>query len=227
MPRKCFKMKGGNTLSSSRVGNLIKGQSGSSYQKYDDIIFLSVMMAISIVGMVWFFISRSLITHKYSETLSYGLMGGGVFISLLLILFKSVRNIKPSNEGSGFIQNIITLLKKFIMNGFPGILILIQVIIISIIMYIHADYIYASEKPAEFNTFNILSMFMILIQIYVWNNQVKRLILGGKDYTNTLQKEAGDLAKWFAICGFIIAAIISGVSISQIYVILEYLKTDC
>ena len=63
-------------------------QSGSSYAKYSDNVYISVVMGIGLMGAIWFIISRTLITHKYSEVLSYSLMGFAVTMSLLLIIFK-------------------------------------------------------------------------------------------------------------------------------------------
>ena len=49
------------------------------------------------MGVVWFMISRSLIKHKYSEVVSYGLLGTGVLFSLLVV-FKAIRNSSDSSK---------------------------------------------------------------------------------------------------------------------------------
>ena len=67
-----------------------------------------------------------------------------------------------------------------------------------------------------FNTFNKMAAIMILGQSFVWYKQVNKIVLGeNKDSNPAL------------VPGFILAAILSSVAISQMYVILEYLKTDC
>ena len=71
------------------VGKSVSG--GSSYQRYSDNIYISVIMGIGIMGAVWLMISRPLIRHKYSEVVSYSLMGAAVAFSLLLIIFTGVR----------------------------------------------------------------------------------------------------------------------------------------
>ena len=79
---------------------------GSSYQRYSDNIYISVIMGIGIMGAVWLMISRSLIRHKYSEVVAYSLMGVAVILSLFLIIFKGVRRIKPQSGIVGAINDI-------------------------------------------------------------------------------------------------------------------------
>ena len=57
---------------------------------------------------------------------------------------------------------------------------------------------------------------MILGQSFVWYKQVNKIVLGESSESNPA-----------LVPGFILAAILSGVAISQMYVILEFLKTDC
>ena len=102
------KMKGGNTgvpvafatpitnaqADKLQVANAVpvkSVQGGSSYNKYNDRVYIGFVTAIGIMGVVWFMISRTLIKHKYSEVLSYGLLGAGVSFSLLLVAFKAIR----------------------------------------------------------------------------------------------------------------------------------------
>ena len=84
-------------------------QGGSSYTKFDDDIYISMVMAVGFMGVIWFMISRTMIKHKYSEVLSYSLMGIGVILSLFLIIFKGVRQIKPSSSIIGAIKNMLFL----------------------------------------------------------------------------------------------------------------------
>ena len=81
----------------------------------------------------------------------------------------------------------------------------------------HGNYLYTSDSiPALFNTFNIMAAVMILGQSYAWYKQVNKIVTGeNKDSNPAL------------VPGFILAAILSTVAISQMYVILEFLKTDC
>ena len=50
-------------------------QGGSSYIKYSDNVYISVVMGIGLMGVVWMMLSRTMIKHKYSEVLSYSLLG--------------------------------------------------------------------------------------------------------------------------------------------------------
>jgi len=193
----------------------IKG--GSSYVKYADNVFLSVATGIGLVGVMWFGLSRSVIKHKYSEALSYTLLGLGVLCSLFLILFKGVRTLKPSSGIVGAIKNILVLSKFLVIRSVPALLILVQLCVLTYIMYTHADYIFSSENiPKMFNTFNMISIAMVLIQCWAWKDKVKSIMSNAPISQNPM-----------VLPGFILAAILSGISISQLYVILEYLKTDC
>ena len=192
-------------------------QGGSSYQKYSDSAYISVIMAIGLMGVVWFMISRSMIKHKYSEVLSYSLLAMGVFFSLSLIIFKGVRQIKPSSGIIGAIKNMLFVAKYLAIRSVPGLLILLQLVVLCYIMYNHADYIFTSENiPTMFSIFNAISIVMILGQCWVWKDKVKEIMSNIKAPNNPM-----------ILPGFILAAILSGISISQLYIILEYLKTDC
>ena len=82
----------------------------------------------------------------------------------------------------------------------------------------HADILYnSSSLPSMFDVFNKMAAIMVLGQSYVWYKQVNKLVLG---------EDSGGRNPAL-IPGFILAAILSSVAISQMYVILEYLKTDC
>ena len=121
-------------------------QGGSSYKKFDDDIYISMVMAVGFMGVIWFMISRTMIKHKYSEVLSYSLMGIGVILSLFLIIFKGVRKIKPSSSIIGAIKNMLFLAKYLAIRSVPGLLILLQIAVLCYIMYNHADYIFSSEN---------------------------------------------------------------------------------
>lgn len=190
---------------------------GTSYTKFNDDIYISIVMAIGFMGVIWFMISRSMIKHKYSEVLSYSLMGIGVILSLFLIIFKGVRQIKPSTSIIGAIKNMLYLAKYLALRSVPGLLILLQIAVLCYIMYNHADYIFSSENiPTMFGIFNAITIVMILGQCWVWKDKVKEIMTNVTGPKNPM-----------IIPGFILAAILSGIAISQLYIILEFLKTDC
>ena len=192
-------------------------QGGSSYVKYSDNVYISVIMGIGLMGVLWFIISRTLIKHKYSEVVAYSLMGAGVLFSLLLIIFKGVRKVKPSNSILGAIKNVLFIAKYLTIRSVPALLILVQIGVLCYIMYTHADYIFSSQNiPQMFGVFNAITIVMVLAQCWVWKDKVKEIMLSVTAPQNPM-----------ILPGFIIAAILSGVAISQLYVILEYLKTDC
>ena len=67
-----------------------------------------------------------------------------------------------------------------------------------------------------FGIFNAITIVMVLAQCWVWKDKVKEIMLNVTAPQNPM-----------ILPGFIIAAILSGIAISQLYVILEYLRTDC
>ena len=192
-------------------------QGGSSYIKYSDNVYISVVMGIGLMGVVWMMLSRTMIKHKYSEVLSYSLLGVAVTMSLLLIIFKGVRQVKPSNSIIGAIKNVLFVAKYLTIRSVPALLILVQIGVLCYIMYNNADYIFSAENiPRMFGIFNAITIVMVLAQCWVWKDKVKEIMLNITGPQNPM-----------ILPGFILAAIISGVAISQLYIILEYLRTDC
>ncbi len=190
---------------------------GSSYQRYSDNIYISVIMGIGITGAVWLMISRTLIRHKYSEVVSYSLMGAAVGFSLLLIIFKGVRGVKRQQGIVGAIKNILYVAKYLTIRSVPALLILTQIGVLCYIFYGNADYIFSSPNiPYMFGVFNAITLVMILAQCWVWKDKVKEIMLNVTAPQNPM-----------ILPGFILASLLSGVAISQLYVILEYLRTDC
>ena len=200
---------------------LVKSKSGSSRGDYGSLnmqFFLYAVASIGVVGLAWLLISRSLIKHEYSETLSYGLVSLAVFLSFFLVI---VSGLKTMRSGEGFVNGVKYLFKVVlfaITKCLPAILILIQCAVLIYITSKHANYLYVSDGiPALFNTFNVMAAVMIMGQSYVWWKQVQKIVLGSGDkYSNPA-----------LVPGFVLAAILSSIAISQMFVILEYLKTDC
>lgn len=195
-----------------------KTQTGSSYGKYNHNVFMWMVIMVSVAGIVWFFISRSLVTHKYSEAISYGIMALGVILSILLMISLSVIYKK---KGDGGFMSMIKSLFKIIISGTPAWLLLAQMGVLIWLMVKHADYLYFSEdKPDLFNMFNYTSALLIFLQIYMWSNKVKEMLkLAG---TGEKMKTS-----YISIGVMILIGLLSGICISQLYVILEKLRTDC
>tara|TARA_B100001250_G_scaffold373796_1_gene360172 strand:- start:578 stop:1303 length:726 start_codon:yes stop_codon:yes gene_type:complete len=192
-------------------------QGGSTYNKYADSIYINGITAFGVVGFVWMMISRSLIRHKYSEALSYGLMELAVTFSLFLIFFKRVRNINPGTGIVGMIKEIIDLTKYMLKRSTPGLLIIAQLAVLIWLMSTHADYLFENENmPRMFGIFNSMTIAMIMGQCWVWRGKVLEIMTGKEGYKSPL-----------IVPGFILAALLSGVAISQMWVILEYLNVDC
>ena len=128
--------------------------------------------------------------------------------------------LKSMRAGSGIMNGFKYLFKVILYaltKCLPAILICIQIGILIYIYIKHGNYLYTSDSiPALFNTFSTMAAVMILGQSFVWYKQVNKIVLGeNKDSNPAL------------VPGFILAAILSTIAISQMYVILEYLKTDC
>ena len=134
---------------------------------------------------------------------------------------KCYADFRSSNDNFyyalGAIKNVLFIAKYLTIRSVPALLILVQIGVLCYIMYTHADYIFSSQNiPQMFGVFNAITIAMVLAQCWVWKDKVKEIMLSVTAPQNPM-----------ILPGFIIAAILSGIAISQLYVILEYLKTDC
>ena len=75
----------------------------------------------------------------------------------------------------------------------------------------------------EYSLFTNLSLFMIIFQLGVLTVSIMKNIQKNKDSLNTNTSNYS----LTLISGFLLSSIISGIGISQIWVILEKLKCDC
>lgn len=226
MTRKFKKnMRGGNLDKPNNVenvdpGNVTKNIEGgaSSYAKYDDNIFIKFVLSLGLMGVIWFLITRSLVKHRYSETVSYSMISVSILVSLLLVLIAGLRTVKTDKSGLiGALKKVFNLAIFVLSKGLPGLLILVQLGILIYIMTKNADYLFtASSYPPMFQEFNIMALLMLAGQLYIWKNQLYKILTGIGGPNNPM-----------TIPGFVLAAIFSGIAISQLYIILEFLKTDC
>ena len=113
------------------------GSNRPTYGKYNHTIFLWFILMMSVAGFIWFLLSRSLITHKNSEALSYGLMAVSVVLSIFLLISVSV--IYGDKKDSGLIGMIKKIFVIFI-DGIPAWLILAQIGVLVGLFVKHADY---------------------------------------------------------------------------------------
>ena len=197
----------------------VRAKSGgvSDYGSLNMKYFIYGVSAIGFMGVLWFFLSRSMIRHEYSEAVSYGLIALAIFFSFFMVLLAGLKSMRA---GSGIMNGFKYLFKVILYaltKCLPAILICIQIGILIYIYIKHGNYLYTSDSiPALFNTFSTMAAVMILGQSFVWYKQVNKIVLGeNKDSNPAL------------VPGFILAAILSTIAISQMYVILEFLKTDC
>jgi len=184
----------------------------SSYHRISDKLYIKAMTAFGVVGLLWFLLSRSLIRHQGSEVLVYSLFATSVMISLFLILIACVR---VPHTGSGF-ETMLSIIKCVLYYSCPALLILVQLGVLIGIMSANSDYLYTNvDIPYIFNVFNMTAVVMLLVQMFVWNGIVKKILgKGGKINPMTVP-------------GFILAFLLTSIAISQLYVILEFLRTDC
>ena len=225
MTRKLKKnMRGGNmeqpNIENTNPQKLTKNISGgsSSYAKYDDNVFIKFVLSLGLMGIIWFLITRSLVKHRYSEALSYGMISISILVSLLLVLVAGLRVVKSDKTGLvGALKKVFNLAIFVLSKGLPAILILVQLVILIYLMAKNADYLFTTPTyPPMFQEFNIMALFMLSGQLYMWKNQLYKILTGIGGPNNPM-----------TIPSFILTAILSGIAISQLYVILEFLKTDC
>jgi hypothetical protein len=194
----------------------------SNYGSYKMSFFVSVISAIGIVGIGWLLVSRSIIRHKNSEALSYTLISLAVFLSFFLVLVSALGQFKLEEGIINLIKYIFKIVIYCLTNSLPAILIFIQTATLVWLFSKHSDYLFSTTNlPELFNTFNMMAMVMVAGQAYVWKEQLETVLI----YADNKYEKAPK--RHTLVAGFILAAILSGVAISQMYVILEYLKTDC
>ena len=199
----------------------VKSKSGSGKSDYGSLnmdYFILFISAIGAMGIIWLFVSRSMITHEYSEALSYSIVALAIFLSFFIVMFAGLKSMSVGGNTlmDGFKYAFKVVLFS-ITSCLPAILITIQLGFLIYLCYTHSDFLYSSSNiPALFSTFNKLAALMILGQSYVWSKQVRKIVLGSNEDNNPA-----------LVPGFILAAIVGGIAISQMFVILEYLKTDC
>ena len=202
----------------ANVLSVVKSGGESDYGSLEMRYFIYAINAVGLMGVFWLFISRDMVRHEYSEVYSYSLLALAICFSGFLVLLAGLKSIKA---GSGLLNGFKYIFKVIIYvftKCLPAILIATQLGVLIFMCSKHADILYnSSSLPSMFDVFNKMAAIMVLGQSYVWYKQVNKLVLG---------EDSGGRNPAL-IPGFILAAILSSVAISQMYVILEYLKTDC
>lgn len=198
----------------------VRQQTGSAKSDYGSLnmnYFIFGISAIGLMGIIWLFLSRSMIRHEYSEALSYSLVALAIFLSFFMVMFAGIKNFSAGNGIKNGFKYLFKVVLYCITSCLPAILIGTQLAFLIYICYKHASFLYSSANiPALFSTFNKLAAIMVLGQSYVWYKQVSKIVLGKNEDSNPA-----------LVPGFILAAIVGGIAISQMFIILEYLKTDC
>ena len=214
------RQKGGNQMFENlapQTKNMVAGNKTTNYGKYNHKIFLWIILMTGTAGFVWFLLSRSLITHIYSEAISYGIMGIGLILSVFMLI--SVAVVYRDKTQRGF-KNMLKVLFSILVDGIPAWLILIQLCILISLMVNHADFLYYNnDKPAMFTVFNITSAILIFMQCYMWSDKIKEII----KLAGTGEKPKNS---YINIGIMILLGIFTGICISQLYVILEMLMVD-
>ena len=113
---------------------------------------------------------------------------------------------------------------KNLGNPIAGILLLFQLGFLIWINSQHIEFLKEGKDiPMEYSLFTNLSLFMIIFQLGVLTVSIMKNIQKNKDSLNTNTSNYS----LTLISGFLLSSIISGIGISQIWVILEKLKCDC
>ena len=114
------------------------------------------------MGLVWFFISRTLVKHKFSEVICYSLIAASISITVFMILITGIKNIKGESGLMGGLRKVIKLAKFFIVKSLPATIILGQLAALIVIMVKHADYLFTAESlPKMFLGTNCSAIFRI------------------------------------------------------------------
>ena len=186
----------------------------SAYKTMDNKLFLNFIFCISFMGLIWFFISTFLVKHMYSEVLCYSLMLMSIIFSLFLMISIGVVRM----QGDNFIKKMLSIVMFVMTKCLPGILIGIQLALMIYIMKENALYMYTTpseDVPRMLGIFNGATALGIIIQMYMYRNHLSRVLFpDGQPISPAI------------LPGFILVGILTSWSISQIFVILSYLKVD-
>ena len=102
----------------------------SDYGSLNIKYFTYGITSIGIMGVLWFFLSRGMIRHEYSEALSYSIIALAIFLSFFLVLIAGLKSIRA---GSGIMNGFKYLFKVIlyaITKCLPAILICIQLFVL-------------------------------------------------------------------------------------------------
>ena len=203
------KMKGGGDVS-TEMSNLNK----SSYNTMTNKLFLNFIFCIALMGFIWFFVSTFLVKHMYSEVLCYSMMLMSIVLSLFLMMSIGVIRM----QGDNFIKKTLNIVMFVITKCLPGILIAVQLGAMIYIMNQNALYLHTTDKdnrPEYLNIFNGSAALGLIIQMWMYRNHLYKIILpDGKPNSPAV------------LPGFILAGILTSWCITQIFVILKFLKVD-
>jgi len=200
------KMRGG----SQEISNISK----SAYRAMGNNQWLNFIFSISFMGLIWFFISMFLVKHMYSEALCYGLMLLSIVLSLFLMITVAVVRM----QGDSFMKKLLSMVMFVITKCLPGILIGIQLALLVYIMTENALYLYitpSEDRSRQLDIFNMSTAFGIIIQMFMYRTHLSRVLLNDQSPQNPA-----------VLPGFVLIGILTSFSISQIFVILKYLKVD-
>ena len=175
---------------------------------------LNLMKVLIYTALVVYFISR-LTTIKYSEYYCYGVVMLGIFVSMVVLLGVSAKNVKQL----GIIQMIIRLFQTCT----PGMLILTQLIVLIVLFANNNDIIYdpGREMPKWYSVFNNLIFMFLAMQVYLYmkfmNTTIKKYEFGVSD----VNKWSGTFL-WL----FVLATVLNSGCIGQLWVIITKFTTD-
>ena len=203
------KMRGGGD------NDTIEGSSNkSAYKTMDNKLFLNFIFSISLMGLIWFFISTFLVKHMYSEVLCYSLMLVSIIFSLFLMISVGIIRMR----GDNFIKQMMSIVMFVMTKCLPGLLIGIQLALMIYIMKENALYMYTTpseDVPRMLSIFNGATAMGIFIQMYMYRNHLSKVLFPD-----------GQPISPAVLPGFILVGILTSWSIVQIFVILSYLKVD-
>ena len=203
------KMKGGGEVP-QQISQLQK----SSYKMMSNKLFLNFIFCIALMGFIWFFISTFLVKHMYSEVLCYSMMLISVVLSLFLMMSIGIIRMHGDNALKKFLNIVMFVITKCL----PGILIAIQLVLMIYIMNQNALYLFTTQsedRPDYLDMFNGGTALGLIIQMWMYRNHLLRVI-----FPNGMPISPAVLP------GFILVGILTSWCISQLFIILKYLKVD-
>lgn len=175
--------------------------------KWYSNIYKGFFFTSAIAFIIGFFSSNYVSLNAYIA--GYSILVLGVMMLLIILFNKIMKNAKDNSETS------FTVITNILFTTGPFLLMIIIIGILLKLMITHTGRIIGNEVSDSYYSFSNISVFLILVQLYIVYSNVSR-----EDFT-----KKSSFTKVTSLIIFLIG-ILSAINTVNIYMILTYFVTD-